>query len=102
MTKPNSLVCLDSCLEVFLNPYPDFTRDYLNFEMNAAGTLVKIAHRVLRQSGGCGAVYLLQKCKGYFQLHTPHIRQLPGMYLRVMRHCQVDKAAVGAVGAFLQ
>lgn len=40
MTKPNSLVCLDSCLEVFLNPYPDFTRDYLNFEMNAAGTLL--------------------------------------------------------------
>lgn len=40
MTKPNSMVCLDSCLEVFLNPYPDFTRDYLNFEMNAAGTLL--------------------------------------------------------------
>lgn len=40
MTKPNSLVCLDSCLEVFLNPYPDFTRGYLNFEMNAAGTLL--------------------------------------------------------------
>lgn len=40
MTKPNSLVCLDNCLEVFLNPYPDFTRDYLNFEMNAAGTLL--------------------------------------------------------------
>lgn len=70
--------------------------------LRRAGTLVKIAHRVLRQSGGCGAVYLLQKCKGYFQLHALHIRQLPGMYLRVMRHCQVDKAAVGAVGAFLQ
>ena len=40
MTKPNSMVCLDSCLEVFLNPYPDFTRDYLNFEMNATGTLL--------------------------------------------------------------
>ena len=36
----SSLVCLDSCLEVFLNPYPDCTRDYLNFEMNAAGTLL--------------------------------------------------------------
>ena len=24
----------------FLNPYPDFTRDYRNFEMNAAGTLL--------------------------------------------------------------
>ncbi len=23
-----------------MNPYPDFTRDYLNFEMNAAGTLL--------------------------------------------------------------
>ena len=40
MTTPNSMVCLDSCLEVFLNPYPDFTRDYLNFEMNSLGTLL--------------------------------------------------------------
>ena len=23
-----------------MNPYPDFTHDYLNFEMNAAGTLL--------------------------------------------------------------
>lgn len=39
-TEPNSMVCLDSCLEVFLNPFPAFSDDYLNFEMNAAGTLL--------------------------------------------------------------
>ena len=39
-TEPNSAVYLDSCLEVFLNPFPAFSRDYLNFEMNAAGTLL--------------------------------------------------------------
>lgn len=36
----------------------------------AAGTLVKIAHRVLRQSGAAGVVYLLQKCKRILQLHA--------------------------------
>lgn len=39
-TQPNSMVCLDSCLEVFLNPFPAFSEDYLNFEMNALGTLL--------------------------------------------------------------
>ena len=38
--EPNSAVYLDSCLEVFLNPFPAFSEDYLNFEMNAAGTLL--------------------------------------------------------------
>ena len=38
--EPNSMVCLDSCLEVFLNPFPALSKDYLNFEMNAAGTLL--------------------------------------------------------------
>lgn len=39
-TEPNSAVYLDSCLEVFLNPFPAFSADYLNFEMNAVGTLL--------------------------------------------------------------
>ena len=39
-TEPNSPVYLDSCLEVFLNPFPAFSGDYLNFEMNAAGALL--------------------------------------------------------------
>ena len=38
--EPNSAVYLDSCLEVFLNPFPAFSEDYLNFEMNAAGALL--------------------------------------------------------------
>lgn len=38
--EPNSAVYLDSCLEVFLNPFPAFSQDYLNFEMNAAGVLL--------------------------------------------------------------
>ena len=38
--EPNSAVYLDSCLEVFLNPFPAFSEDYLNFEMNAAGVLL--------------------------------------------------------------
>lgn len=37
---PNGAVYLDSCLEVFLNPWPEHSDDYLNFEMNAAGALL--------------------------------------------------------------
>lgn len=38
-TQPNSPVYLDSCLEVFFKPFPQ-NREYLNFEMNAAGALL--------------------------------------------------------------
>ena len=36
---PNSMVCTDSCLEFFLNPQPGRSK-FINFEMNAAGTLL--------------------------------------------------------------
>lgn len=36
--EPQSPVCEDSCLEIFLNFAPEKTPDYINFEMNAAGT----------------------------------------------------------------
>ncbi len=38
-TEPNSPVYLDSCLEVFLRPFPQ-KNEYLNFEMNASGALL--------------------------------------------------------------
>lgn len=38
--KTNDPVYLDSCLEVFLNPWPSITNVYLNLEMNAVGTLL--------------------------------------------------------------
>ena len=34
---PGGEVCEDSCMEVFLNFAPEKTKDYVNFEMNAAG-----------------------------------------------------------------
>jgi hypothetical protein len=36
-TKPNSLVCTDSCVEFFARPKPG--RGYINFEVNAGGAL---------------------------------------------------------------
>ena len=78
MTKPNSLVCLDSCLEVFLNPYPDFTRDYLNFEMNAAGTL-------LLQKGPDRAhrSFVNLAVPHYPQVHAWHVPDVWGVELEV-------------------
>jgi len=32
-------VCTDSCMEFFVNPTPDASDEYLNFELNARGTL---------------------------------------------------------------
>jgi hypothetical protein len=38
--KPNEPVYEDSCVELFLQPAPESDARYLNFEMNAAGTLL--------------------------------------------------------------
>jgi hypothetical protein len=38
-TQYNDPVHLDSTMEVFLNPFPELRDDYLNFEINARGTL---------------------------------------------------------------
>ncbi len=35
--EPGGEVCEDSCLELFVNFAPNQTKDYINFEMNAAG-----------------------------------------------------------------
>lgn len=40
LTNHNDPVCQDSCLEFFLNPVPDRDQRYLNFEMNALGTIL--------------------------------------------------------------
>jgi hypothetical protein len=39
-TRPNDPVYRDSCVEFFLQPAPEEDARYLNFEMNAAGTLL--------------------------------------------------------------
>src|SRR5690606_4084215 len=36
----NDPVCRDSCVEFFIQPTPDTDDRYLNFEINAAGTLL--------------------------------------------------------------
>ena len=38
--KANGPVYLDSCLEAFVMFYPQYTEGYINFEMNALGTLL--------------------------------------------------------------
>lgn len=38
--ESNSAVCKDSCVEFFFNPNPKDSDNYLNFETNAAGTLL--------------------------------------------------------------
>ena len=37
--KYNDPVHKDSCVEFFINPFPKYSRNYLNFEVNAIGTL---------------------------------------------------------------
>ncbi|MDQ1914472.1 carbohydrate-binding family 9-like protein [Paenibacillus sp. GD4] len=37
---PNEPVCKDSCVEFFVQPLPDSDPRYVNFELNAAGTLL--------------------------------------------------------------
>lgn len=39
-TRPDEPVYKDSCMEFFANFYPQLSRDYLNFEMNAKATLL--------------------------------------------------------------
>ena len=38
--KANGPAYLDSCLEAFVMFYPQYTEGYINFEMNALGTLL--------------------------------------------------------------
>ncbi len=33
-------VCTDSCMEFFINPFPEHSSDYLNFEVNCIGTML--------------------------------------------------------------
>lgn len=81
MTKPNSMVCLDSCLEVFLNPYPDFTRDYLNFEMNAAGTLL-----LQKGSDRAHRSFVNLAVPHYPQVHAWQLPDVWGVELEVPLH----------------
>ena len=37
---PDSPVCEDSCLECFIQFYPDLTHSYINFEVNANGCML--------------------------------------------------------------
>ncbi len=39
-TQPDDPVYRDSCMEFFANFYPQLSRDYVNFEVNANGTLL--------------------------------------------------------------
>lgn len=39
VTEPNGPVCQDSCVEWFVNPCPEISDEYVNFEINPIGTL---------------------------------------------------------------
>ncbi|MCL2707996.1 MAG: carbohydrate-binding family 9-like protein, partial [Defluviitaleaceae bacterium] len=65
-TEPNSSVCQDSCVEWFVNPSPQASKNYVNFEINPLGTLhAGFGENIFKRELLSGETYAMIKIKPY-------------------------------------